>query len=77
MLKRVVMNKYVLKTDERMPSKRNLWALEAAGTPEEARKRFRRRIESWHCSVEWRHLRAMADDRERRLREDDFEVELL
>lgn len=77
MSKRVATKKYVLKTDERMPSKNNLWGIEAASSPEEARSLFRKRVEGWHSSSKFQHLRSMEEDRKRRLREDDFDVELL
>jgi hypothetical protein len=71
------MKKYVLKTDERMPSKSNLWGIEAGSSPEEAKSAFRRKIEGWHSSSKFHHLLSMEEDRKRRLREDDFDVELL
>ena len=72
------MMKYVLKTDERMPSTLNFWGLEAAKSPEEAKEQFRTRVKNWYApSAAMAHLRRMEDDRARRLREDDFEVEEL
>ena len=72
------MNKYVLRTDERMPSKNNFWGIEAASGPEEARSRFRKRIDKIEGSYpRSTYLGRREEDRERRLREDDFEVELL
>lgn len=71
------MKKYVLKTDEHMPGKNNFWGIEAANSPEEARDLFRKRIETAYSSSEQRFLRSREGDRERRLREDDFDVELL
>lgn len=68
---------YVLVTDPRMPSKGNLWGTQAASRPEEARTRFRDRIERWHSpSKTFHHLQHMEEDRARRLRENDFDVEL-
>jgi hypothetical protein len=71
------MKKYVLTTDERMPSKNNFWGIEAANSPEEAKTNFRKRVEGWHSSSSFHHLRSMEEDRARRLQEDDFDVELL
>lgn len=71
------MNKYVLKTDERMPSKNNFWGIEAATSPEGAREQFLRRIESSYCASANYWLQSREEDRKRRLREDDFDVELL
>jgi hypothetical protein len=76
-LRRAAMNKYVLKTDERMPSKNNFWAIEAATSPEEARRQFRRRIETSYCASENHYLQSREEDRKRRLREDDFDIEVL
>ena len=68
---------YVLVTDQRMPSKGNLWGTQAASGLEEARTRFRDRIERWHFpSKNSPHLHHMEEDRARRLRENDFDVEL-
>jgi len=71
------MNKYVLKTDERMPSKNNLWGIMAASSPEEARNLFQKKIRGWYAPSKFRHLHSMEEDRDRRLRENDFDVELL
>lgn len=67
---------YVLVTDPRMPSKDNLWGTQPARSPEDASARFRVRIKNWHSSSKVAHLLRMEKDRERRLREDDFAVEL-
>lgn len=67
---------YVLVTDPRMPSKDNLWATQPGENPEEASAGFRGRIKNWHSSSKFAHERRMEADRERRLREDDFAVEL-
>ncbi len=77
MSKGVAVKKYVLKTDERMPSKNNLWGIVAASGPEEARNLYKEKIEMWHSSSSLYHLRSMEEDRNRRLQEDDFDVELL
>jgi hypothetical protein len=73
----VAMNKYVLKTDERMPSENNYWGIEPASSAEEARTIFRKKIEGSYSSSKFLHLQAREEDRKRRLREGDFEVELL
>ena len=68
---------YVLVSDPRMPSKSNLWATQAASSPEEARTKFHDRIKAWYSpNSKDLHLRLMEDDRLRRLNEDDFDVEL-
>ena len=67
---------YVLVTDPRMPSNDNLWATEPARSPEEASARFRARINNWHSYSKYAHELRMEVDRERRLREEDFAVEL-
>jgi hypothetical protein len=68
---------YVLKTDDRMPSKGNLWGTQAANSPEKAKTLFREKVKGWHSpSSRLGHLQSMEEDRARRLREDDFDVEL-
>ena len=68
---------YVLKTDDRMPSKGNLWGTQAASSPEKATTLFREKLKGWHSpSSRLGHLQSMEEDRARRLREDDFDVEL-
>jgi hypothetical protein len=70
--------KYVLVTDPKMPSRRNLWGIQVATSLENARARFKVRIENWHTSSGTSsHLRLMEEDRRRRLDKDDFDVELL
>lgn len=71
------MNKYVLKTDERMPSKNNFWGIEAAVDSEEASKQFRTRIEASYSASTSYYMRSREEDRKRRLQQNDFEVELL
>lgn len=73
------MEKYVLRTDEPESSPRNLWGLRPAASLEDAKEIFRNHITNWHCSSSSKsiHLRRMQEDRARRLREDDFDVELL
>jgi hypothetical protein len=78
MIRGMVEQLYVLASDPRMPSKDNLWGTEPASSPEEARNRFREHIKSWHNSSgsnNW-YFRRMEEDRARRLRDDDFDVEL-
>jgi hypothetical protein len=72
-----IVNKYVLKTDDRMPSRNNYWGIEVAGSPEEAEDRFRKRIEGSYIPAKNGYLQRREEDRERRLREDDVRVELL
>jgi hypothetical protein len=68
---------YVLKTDERMPSTRNLWGTQAACSPEEAKTLFRQKVTGWYAPpTSLFHLQSMELDRARRLREDDFDIEL-
>lgn len=67
---------YVLTTDLRMPSKANLWGTQAGRSPEDASARFRAKITRYYSSRDTGHLSRMMDDRDRRLREDDFIVEL-
>ena len=67
---------YVLMTDPRMPSKLNLWGTEPARSPEEASARFKDRVTRFYTSSQTGHLRRMDEDRERRLRENDFSVAL-
>lgn len=67
---------YVLKTDPRMPSRNNLWGTEAGRSPEDASARFKVRIHNWHSPVKTVHLGRLEEDRARRLRENDFSVEL-
>jgi hypothetical protein len=68
---------YILASDPRMPSKDNLWAAEAASSSEEARARFRKRIKGWHVSAHGSyHFHRMEEDRARRVRDNDFDVEL-
>lgn len=69
---------YVLATDPRMPSKGNLWAhrqVAALKTPLlVSRHGFKSGI---HPLIKGgQHLTLMDEDRARRLREDDFRVEL-
>jgi hypothetical protein len=72
-----MVNKYVLKTDERMPSRRNLWGIVAATSLEEATGLFQKKIGEWHAPSTLHHPRCMEEDRDRRLGENDFAVELL
>ena len=73
-----IQKKYVLKSDERMPSKGNFWGIEAAFSAEEAQKNFRDRITTFRAlKTAFTHEKAMEKDRHRRIAEDDFEVELL
>jgi len=68
---------YVLATDPRMPSKGNLWGTQAGSSPEDASARFKARIQKWYSPIKGgQHLTLMDEDRARRLREDDFRVEL-
>lgn len=67
---------YVLTTDARMPSKSNLWGTQAGRSPEDASARFKARIQQWYSPSEMAHLARMKEDRARRLRENDFGVEL-
>jgi hypothetical protein len=67
---------YVLKTDECMPSKTNLWGTQAASSPEKAKILFRAKVKGWYAPSNVSHLRFMEEDRARRLRENDFDVEL-
>jgi hypothetical protein len=60
-----------------MPSKNNYWGIEPASSPEAARTIFRKKIEGSYSSTKFLHLQSREEDRKRRLREDDFEVELL
>jgi len=69
---------YVLVTDPRMPSKANLWGTQEAHNSEEAQTLFRNKIERWYHSPDTtnHHFQLMDADRERRVRENDFAVEL-
>jgi hypothetical protein len=67
---------YVLTTDPRMPSKGNLWGTQAGSSLEDATARFKARITGYYSSNDTGHLGRMMHDRDRRLREDDFTVEL-
>jgi hypothetical protein len=59
-----------------MPSKGNLWGTQAGRSPEDASARFKARITKYYSSKETGHLGRMMHDRDRRLQEDDFAVEL-
>jgi hypothetical protein len=67
---------YVLTTDARMPSKSNLWGTQVARSPKDASAQFKEKIQQFHSTDGLAHLRVMEKDRARRLREDDFSVEL-
>jgi hypothetical protein len=67
---------YVLASDPRMPSKANLWGTQPGRSPEDASARLRAKITRYYSSRDTGHLSRMMDDRGRRLREDDFIVEL-
>jgi hypothetical protein len=67
---------YVLTTDPRMPSKDNLWGTMVSRSPEDASARFKAKIQDWYAPSEMAHLVRMKEDRARRLRENDFSVEL-
>ena len=73
-----IMGKYVLKTDDQEHFRRNLWGTETADSAKEAEGIFRKIVTDWYCSSDpGVYLSRMVRDRERRLREDDFEVALL
>ncbi len=72
------MGRYVLKSDNQELYRRNLWGVETANTSREAENIFRKIVADWYCSSEpGVYLSRTVRDRERRLREDDFAVELL
>jgi len=71
------MDKYVLKSDPRQPSKANCWGLMPAESPEEASVLFKAKVTKYHSTEESGYLHRLTEDRDRRLATNDFDVELL
>jgi hypothetical protein len=71
------MDKYLLKSDPRQPSKANCWGLMPAESPEEASALFKARVMKCSSTNASGHLHRMMEDRDRRLATNDFDVELL
>jgi hypothetical protein len=69
-------SKYVLTTDPRMPSKSNLWGTMVGRSHEDASARFKAKIQQFYSPSKMAHFARMKEDRARRLRENDFSVEL-
>ena len=68
--------KYILTGDPRIPDTGNLWGIMTATTEAEAKTKFEIKVKGWyHKSTDF-HFRRMEDDRQRRITENDFAVEL-
>ena len=53
---------YVLKTDDPMPSQRNLWGTHAGTSPEDASARFKAKITQRHVPTKTAHFRRMMEE---------------